>query len=152
MVAYSFKRRFVGQIRSGTKAQTVRAPRKLRGVKPRSLAECRTLEEQLEFIRGHVKPGQGIQLYTGMRTSHCKLIGRSICASVEPIRFDFDTQDVTIAGNPPMTDLADLDAFAQRDGFEDFRGLVEFWRENHSGVQQWEGVLIRWVDFQKETL
>jgi hypothetical protein len=51
-----------------------------------------------------------------------------------------------------MTDLIDLDAFAQQDGFEDFRGLVEFWREHHSGIQRWEGVLIRWMDFQKAPL
>lgn len=126
MVAYSFQRRFVGPIRSGAKAQTVRADRKR-----------------------HARQGEALQLYTGMRTTNCKLIGRAICASVEPIRFDFDAQDVTIGANPPMTDLAQLDAFSQADGFEDFRGLVEFWRDHHSGVQQWEGVLIRWRDFQK---
>jgi len=129
MVAYSFNRRFVGHIRSGAKTQTVRAERKR-----------------------HARQGEALQLYTGMRTSNCKLIGRATCAGVEPIRFDFDAQEVTIGGNPPMVELGDLDAFAQRDGFDDFRGLVEFWREHHSGVQQWEGVLIRWVDFQKAPL
>lgn len=129
MVAYSFQRRFVGHIRSGDKAQTVRAER-----------------------RRHARKGEVLQLYTGMRTTNCKLIGRATCASVDPIRFDFDTQEVTIGGDAPMTDLVELDAFAQRDGFEDFRSLAEFWREHHKGVQHWEGVLIRWTDFQKEPL
>lgn len=129
MVAYSFQRRFVGQIRGGTKAQTVRADR-----------------------RRHARQGEALQLYTGMRTSNCKLIGRATCASIEPIKFDFDAQEVTIGGNTPMTDLVELDAFAQQDGFDDFRSLAEFWREHHKGIQQWEGVLIRWTAFQKGPL
>lgn len=129
MVAYSFQQKFVGPIKAGTKAQTIRNDRKR-----------------------HARPGEALQLYTAMRTNRCRLIGNAICASVEPIRFDFDSQEVTIGGLSPMVDLSDLDAFAQLDGFDDFRSLVEFWRENHAGVQQWEGVLIRWTDFQKETL
>lgn len=126
MVAYSFQRRFVGPIRSGAKAQTVRADRKR-----------------------HARQGEELQLFTGMRTSNCKLIGRAICASVQPIRFDFEYQKVTIGAGPPMADLIHLDTFAQEDGFEDFRGLVEFWRDHHGGVQQWEGILVRWRDFEK---
>lgn len=125
MVAYSFKQKFVGPIRAGTKAQTIRADR-----------------------RRHARQGETLQLYTGMRTNHCRLIGTATCVSVEPICFDFDAQEVTIGGGAPIGDLPSLDAFAIQDGFEDFRSLVEFWRENHDGVEQWEGVLIRWKDFK----
>jgi len=64
MVAYSFKKVFVRQIETGRKRQTIRADRKR-----------------------HARPGEPVQIYTGMRTRHCrKIIEDPICESVTPIR------------------------------------------------------------------
>lgn len=125
MVAYSYKPRFVGRIKDGSKPQTCRGDRKR-----------------------HARPGETMQLYTGMRTRQCRLIGTATCKSVEPIRFDFEAQTIQIGAEPPIEDLPDLNAFAVLDGFEDYRDLCEFWRANHKGVERWEGVLITWSNFQ----
>ena len=129
MVAYSFKQRFVGAIKAGTKAQTARGDR-----------------------RRHARVGETIQLYTGMRTSHCRLIGTATCCSIEPVRFDFEAQEVEVGATPPLDALPALDAFAQADGFDDYRGLCEFWRETHATTERWEGVLIRWKDFTRAVI
>ena len=52
MVAYSFKKQFGPPILAGTKAQTIRADRKR-----------------------HVRSGELVQLYTGMRTRQCRRLG-----------------------------------------------------------------------------
>lgn len=69
MVAYSFQKRFVGHVQAGLepgpwlpgmKRHTIRHPRQ----------------------RGHSRLGNALQLYTAMRTRHCRLIGRAICTHV----------------------------------------------------------------------
>lgn len=125
MVAYSFKQRFVGPIKDRKKAQTIRADR-----------------------QRHARVGETIQIYTGMRTSHCRLIGLATCKSVQPVRFDFEAREVQVGAAPVLESLPDLDAFAQRDGFDDYRGMCEFWEANHGTVHRFEGVLIEWQDFR----
>ncbi len=107
MVAYSFKRRFVEPILAGTKRQTIRAERKR-----------------------HARPGEELQLYTGMRTKHCKLIARVMCVGIRPIT-------LVLAEDLP-------DTFAQRDGFASWDAMKEFWRKEHPGVEEFHGVLIMW--------
>ena len=65
MVAYSFKKRFGPPILAGAKAQTIRADRKR-----------------------HARPGEFVQLFTGMRTRQCRRLGETPCLSVEPIRIE----------------------------------------------------------------
>lgn len=66
MVAYSFKTMFADRIRAGENCQTIRADRKR-----------------------HARPGEKMQIFTGMRTKHCeRLIPDPLCISVEPIRID----------------------------------------------------------------
>ena len=64
MTVYSFKARFVPAIEAGTKRQTIRAPRAGRS--------------------RHANVGSELQLYTAMRTKHCRLIRRVRCANVSP--------------------------------------------------------------------
>lgn len=129
MVAYSFKQRFVAPILAGTKRQTVRGARKR-----------------------HARPGEAVQIYTGMRTKHCRLIGRATCLDVLPITFMFSngegSQDdlILCAG---LDHLGDLDAFARADGFANWAELCAFWRKNHPGVDEFHGVLIRWGDLER---
>jgi uncharacterized protein YqfB (UPF0267 family) len=107
MVAYSFRPRFVDPIRLGTKSQTIRAERKR-----------------------HVRVGEEMQLYTGMRTSYCKLIARVTCTGIRPITLDMADEH--------------SDAFARRDGFTNWEEMKQFWRQEHPGVEVFHGVLILW--------
>lgn len=130
MVAYSFKKRFGPPILAGTKAQTIRADRKR-----------------------HARPGELIQLFTGMRTRQCRRLGETPCLSVEPIRIELPR-----ARRVPEVLIFDLagalarhihtpDAlrdFARADGFADFDALHAFWCAEHPGVDTFHGVLIRW--------
>jgi hypothetical protein len=123
MVAYSFQKRFVEPILAGTKCQTIRADR-----------------------RRHARPDEELQLYTGMRTRQCKLICRAVCEEVLPIVLCFgDGSDewVSFRSLTFRTSIA-LDHFALRDGFADWSDLKAFWREQHPGVDRFEGVLISW--------
>lgn len=137
MVAYSFKRRFVEPIRWGLglgldlsdntakigapKRQTIRADRKR-----------------------HARPGEELQLYSGMRTKGCFLIGRARCVGVESIRLRFGRRTDVVIGKIPLNPTdKNLDAFAREDGFENWNALRDFWNEEH-GVERFEGVIVYW--------
>jgi hypothetical protein len=137
MTAYSFQRRFVAPIQVGLgcympplqtspvpapKRQTIRADRK-----------------------HHVRPGGELQLYCGMRTKECFLIGRARCVSVEPIRFLIRHCDMILE----PSNLVCTDWFAQKDGFADAKEMHEFWRKEH-GLGVWRGVVIRWEPLKEE--
>lgn len=122
MVAYSFKQRFVEPIQFGEKRQTVRGGR-----------------------RRHARPGDMLQLYTGMRTKACKRIVRDVlCTSALPVTLVFGEDEplrVIVAGA-----YMDPDYFAHCDGFKDQHDLVAFWRAEHA-VQpgdSFHGTLIEW--------
>ena len=127
MVAYSFQRQFAPPIRTGRKSHTIRAPRKR-----------------------HARPGEQLQLYTGMRTKQCQLIGRATCESVKPIRLTFARKPikdmVDIEGERPIC-LSGLDEFAYSDGFDNWAALRSFWLRTHGAVHKFDGVIIRWKDF-----
>jgi len=131
MTAYSFQPRFVAPILAGTKQQTIRAERKRHG-----------------------RPGEELQLYTGMRTKRCRLIGRANCFSVWPITIDIERREIEYADRI-ISLQQDLDAFARTDGFADWWEMRDFWKEAHrKGLttlshdnKPWRGVLIRWTDF-----
>lgn len=120
MVAYSFKGRFAEPILAGTKRQTIRNHRKR-----------------------HARPGEQVQLYTGMRTKHCKLVGRAQCLAVELISIDLAQETIGVEqmgyfGGPA------LDDFARLDGFADWADMAGFWRKEHPGQSEFHGVLISW--------
>lgn len=124
MVAYSFKAHFRDPILHGTKRQTLRNPRKR-----------------------HAMQGEELQLYTGMRTSSCKIIGIATCVDVRVIRLDLEHGRIeTPATGFALTTPDEIDGFAQMDGFTNWREMARFWEVNHPGVPLWEGVVIRWRD------
>jgi hypothetical protein len=127
MVAYSFKKQFAQPILAGTKVQTIRA---------RRMGRSR-----------HARPGDTLQLYTGLRTKHVKLLGTAICLSAEHITIDVFGAEVSTGGNVYAI-LNGLDDFARRDGFEDWQAMRLFWEENHSGVSLFEGTIIQWGGFK----
>lgn len=137
MVAYSFKRRFAepiqaglepGPLVTGMKRQTIRAHRKR-----------------------HARPGETVQLYTGMRTRHCLLLGVGVCAAVVPIRLILRPPYALIVdgivrhqGTDAET-LMGLDGFARLDGFPDgWEEMRAFWAASHPLTTAFDGVLIRW--------
>ncbi len=132
MVAYSFKARFADPILAGTKAQTDRADR------------CR-----------HARPGEQLQLYTGMRTKHCRLIARVKCLDVMPVRLTFhrafgpirSALDRILLGCDAMKAFAQADGFGEETGFGLLK-MAKFWFETHGkGVEEidFRGVVIRWA-------
>jgi len=127
MVAYSFRARFVEPILAGRKRQTIRALGR----------------------RRHAQPGELLQLYTGMRTKACRLIGRAPCleAVAVELRFGGGAAPDAIAAGPAY--IPDLDAFARRDGFADWGEMRDFWRLAHPqafAAGAFAGVMIRWGD------
>jgi hypothetical protein len=136
MVAYNFQRRFVEPIRVGlskiqlsfdyAKRQTIRAPR---------------------GGSGHAKPGDFLQLYCGMRTKNCFLIGRAVCTETKFIRLDFSYPGLIVLDRNDL--VLDLNEFARRDGFIDFNFMRDFWRKQNpqvfaTGADIFEGILILW--------
>jgi hypothetical protein len=135
MVAYSFQKCFAPEILDGIKRQTIRADR-----------------------RRHARPGEEVQLYTGMRTKQCRLIGRAVCTDVQPIVLSFNDADLRTEGfslpsrayeseRDPWGNERARDRFAVSDGFEDWSELRLFWRIHYPGVDRFEGVLIEWGGF-----
>lgn len=121
MVAYSFKKRFADPIVALTKRQTIRADRKR-----------------------HARPGEPVQLYTGMRTRHClKILAQDpICRAVSPILIDLVGGKVDVLRDfaPQIFRGAALDEFARLDGFRDWADMNSFW----AGDLWFAGVLIEW--------
>jgi hypothetical protein len=122
MVAYSFDKRFAPVIIAGAKQQTIRARRKR-----------------------HARPGEALQLYTGMRTRQCvKIIVDPVCESASSISIWFsdvpEENSLIIDGVDYDGDLND---FARADGFANWPEMRAFWERHHDTVY-FEGVLIRW--------
>lgn len=141
MVAYSFKSYFAPQIEDGSKSHTIRGHR-----------------------RRHAHVGEPVQLFTGMRTRHCrKIIADPVCIAVEPIvimssdLIEPGLAYIEIDGRP--LDRDEIEAFAVSDGFdpERLRGLApdrmigdsaretmgRFWAAENPGTT-FHGVIIRW--------
>jgi hypothetical protein len=97
-----------------------------------------------------------MQLYHGMRTRQCFLIGGARCVSVNEIRINFNTHpviDVLTSEGWERYAGDNLDAFARRDGFSNWNDMHVFWRDAHSDlwdnppqgrIGYFNGVIICW--------
>jgi len=124
---YNFQDRFAAPILAGTKQHTIRATR----INPD-------------------KPGNTLHLYTGLRTKKAKLLMRVLCVKVEEIRILLESDNVRtvlfrhtnyvveIAG--ATLDSSEKEALARRDGFVNFREMIEFW----NGRLPFDGHIIHW--------
>ncbi len=119
MVAYSFRAQFRAPVLDGIKQQTIRADRKR-----------------------HARPGEEVQLYTGMRTRQCAIIGRAKCVTVHAVRLWVEAGAVEIDGR--AMPIGRLDEFARDDGFDDWPAMQAFWRKQHPDTPVFSGVMIRW--------
>lgn len=105
MVLYGFKKKFATLVESGCKLHTIRDLRK---------------DDR------HAKPGDKLQLYTGLRTKQCrKLIEADpICWDVFDIVIDSKQEAVRINGG--LLRPAELEALAIGDGCESVKEFFEF--------------------------
>lgn len=121
MVAYSFKREFAQPITERVKRQTVRADRKR-----------------------HARVGETLQLYTGMRTRSCRLIGLAVCVGVGEVRLDFQAESVSLWTGVILRSPVDLAAYAARDGFMSWDAMRQFWAAEHPQTPVFTGVQVEW--------
>lgn len=122
MVAYSFQRQFEAPMIARTKIQTLRNDRKR-----------------------HARVGETLQLYTGMRTRACRLIGLATCERVDAITIDFRSPRIEIGEARRIYTPAGFNAFATADGFPSWDLLETFWRKHHPAItDSWTGVRIQW--------
>lgn len=131
MVALNFQSQFADDVECGNKCRTIRAPRK-DGRNP--------------------KPGDKLQLYTGMRHKGCRKLAEVICRRVR--RVEIDHMGITLngrklyCGNAPAYQAGpcpeeDYDSdFARADGFGTFQDMREFFEAQHG--LPFKGLLIEW--------
>lgn len=138
MVAYSFKRMFTIPIRLGLGLEIMPM-----------ITSIRPKRHTIRANRArHARPGEEVQLYHGMRTKQCELIGRARCTDVQAIEIHFRKRRhsdwLRCAKYGKLDCPSQLNDFAKSDGFFDWQALREFWRNNHPGVDDFAGVIIFW--------
>lgn len=136
MVAYSFKKQFIGPILSGLGEN----PQALWGQYPPKRQTIRSIGR-----KRHARPGETIQLYTAMRTKQCRKLGEALCKSVSDIRIFVHREAIRL----PCSQIEGgaLDAFARADGFADWPEMKQFWIDEHGELVKlgpFVGVLIQW--------
>lgn len=153
MSAYSFKRRFVNPIRIGLglvpiEPKIIDDPDSSSGYSLEAKVRPKRQTIRAEGKRRHARPGEIVQLYHGMRTKQCFKIGDGRCISARPIKLSFIAWGCAIIDGGKTSDDCfydeKLNSFAHSDGFEDWESLKEFWRKEHSDVEEFEGILIKW--------
>lgn len=134
MVAYNFHRQFVGPIRRNEKTGTVRAAR-----------------------MRHANVGESVQLYTAMRTKHCRkiLTPDPVCIAVTPILIGFEREHPELISAIQIDETwlsdAEIEDFAIRDGFgvnypegtARWR-MGQYWARSQPMLEAFLGVWVRW--------
>lgn len=95
--------------------------------------------------RRHARPGEMLQLYTGMRQPSCRLIATAPCIGADRLRVYFNERRIIVGEVDPAFPLdevnhcGDVDEFARGDGFRDFDHMASFWN-----VPEFDKVWIQW--------
>lgn len=128
MGLYNFQPRFVPFILDGRKRHTIRKIRKHADVS-----------------------GDTLYLYQGLRTKKAKLLFATECLRVEEIEIIDPVSNAAASGarvtlirdgvRVPLS-IDEREMLAQRDGFENFEEMIEFWRAKHD--LPFHGHLIHW--------
>lgn len=117
MTAYNFKAQFADDVESGKKMQTILAERKDKRV-PR--------------------PGEALQLYTGMRTKKCRKLRDAVCEYTREVTMTDAGMKIDGQAIYPATILE----IAKADGFDSVEAFRDFFKTTHGFP--FHGVLIRW--------
>lgn len=131
MVAINFTV-FQDKILSGEKRQTVR-------------------------LKARCKPGDRLQLYTGMRTKACRKLGEAVCEAVFPVTIIPDggllfpavaelEARAFYGTKGKMAGILVCERFARADGFTCWEACAAFFREKYG--LPFAGQVIVWRDFQ----
>lgn len=164
MVAYSFQRRFIGQVLAGLEPGPW-----LPGMKRHTLRLPREGRSQ------HARPEQAVQLYTAMRTKQCRQLGRAVCRLQMPVVLQMTARGLCIArreGAAPRSKVVDLapivqlllrhpagwglchdqmDEFARTDGFAGADEMARYFEAPNASEVSGEGamclemILIAWA-------
>jgi len=119
VVAYNIFARFAEAVEAGTKVLTVRGPR-----------------------RRHARPGEELQLYTGMRTRQCRLLRRAPCLFVGPVLLRFGADPAVFLGEDSDGPALDLEVFAREMGYAGWAALAAQWP---IAAPEQRAFLIRWA-------
>lgn len=142
MVSYSFKERFADPVRCGL---GIIKPNPDRGLFPKRQTVRAVGKKR------HARPGELVQLYTGLRTKNARLIGTAVCSRTAPIIIDFvwhtsRREDIHLGVLIDGTLLMEKEAldFVRSDGFRTIQDFIDFWGENHGIDKLFEGIIIYW--------
>lgn len=152
MVAYSFKRHFVGPIKAGLDPASKDGGAVYVGS---TLHNPKRQTIRAVGRRRHARPGEILQLYCGLRSKQAFLIGRAKCTEVRDIVITFENgrDGVAIGGTEAahgrqryaFYHRGALDSFARRDGFDSWAEMRKFWEAEHAPLPKtWIGVMIEW--------
>ena len=124
MPLLNFQKRFVTQVESGRKRQTIRAMRKI-----------------------PFKVGDKLFLYTGLRTKDCRKLGEVICERVRHILIEMKKDGIshhfiTVNGDKECLYGEILRNIAIQDGFLSVVELISFFKKTHS--LPFNGQIINW--------
>ncbi len=114
MVAFNFSPEFADRVAFGEKCQTIRRTKR-------------------------AKPGDTLQLYTGMRTKKCRKLRDAVCTTVCYVAIRPDYLTVGDVRKHPR----DIDDFARADGFENYKAMV-VWFQKRYNQPFFVGYLHRW--------
>lgn len=131
MPALNFKKQFVPKIQAQEKRSTIRAERK-----------------------NPIKVGDVLQLYTGMRTKQCTLVGTAECSNITPVKIADDAPyilmklsgDIDYKWYRFVEDA--LKHFHTTDGFDTYDEMKTFFRKQYQ--LPFTGNLIEWMNFKAE--
>lgn len=122
MPAFNYKKVFAAKVADGSKPHTIRADRR---------------DGQVWNV------GDSVKHYTGMRTQHCRLIGRSPLVRVDRIRIYTLTDGVCVNGAFQCDD--EIVQLAKRDGFDDVSHFFAFFHASPKTMANvFEGQLYWW--------
>lgn len=125
MPAINFKKQFAPDVESGKKTRTIRRKGK----------------------RNPPEVNQHLRLYTGQRTTQCRLIGVGNVTGVQPIKIYPDRGEILLWMDNYWQVLDSPKAimhFAQMDGFEDEAEFFEFFDQQADEKGIFEGHVIEW--------
>lgn len=99
------------------------------------------------------KPGDRLQLYTGMRSKACRKLGEAVCARVDGVIIPAAPLKHLILCEQQGAEMKvrllrghALEGFVQADGFESREAFFAFFALHYT--LPFEGVVISWGDFQ----
>lgn len=119
MPSLGFSAQFADAVESGSKLQSIRAPRK----RP-------------------IVVGDWLALYVGMRQPTCRKLGEAIVESVQRIRLGARTDYSAVSLDGEWLNHVDAFELARADGFADERAMKEWFHKAHG--LPFSGHLIRW--------